>query len=521
VASALDQAVVLRDELIAQHGAATGAPRTDRTCSAAEPPPPVDPSPQRDLAQRFQPELVLHRRDGFWPVPVSTIFAMQDRRARTCRRSDVGGRALCLRLSGAADLPWSGGEGEWIEFPAANDRSKDQAEVMVDALGSEDPARSSREYFLVSGGEDGVRPVSLQYWFFYTFNYQPLGTPGKRFRAGYHEGDFESVGIVLSARTHQPRYVHMARHADEGRTFVWDEEALERSGEHPTVYVAQGSHASYESCSPQARFQARRGLIDDRPACDEREQLHIAPESTPLTDLSRVSWGCWRGLFGHRREAGYNVPYLIADAPRSPLWQQHFGGNRADPCRGVEPEPLLPRRGEEVLPKDTGARLRAGAGHLDALVDECADWEQPAAEGAYLVACDGDALRRYVASGLEELGPGGVRIDSATGGRLAAGPVTLPAVRRTVETRKLDAWRITAVAAARVSVYASCRQGSREQAEQLVGRFSDVAVTPGRPLRVDDRLRGVWRLRTEDGAEVARARPEQASGRIAKSTTCG
>ena len=522
VASALDQAVVLRDELIAQHGDAAAKRESGRSCSAAEiPPPPLD-SPQRHLAERFQPELVLHRRDGFWPVAVSTIFAMQDRRARTCRRSDVAGRELCLRLSGAADLPWSGGEGEWIEFPAADDRSKEQAELMVDALGSEDPARSSREYFLVSGGEGGERPVSVQYWFFYTFNYQPLGSVAKRFRAGYHEGDFESVGVVLSARTHQPRYVYMARHADEGRVFVWDEEALERSGEHPTVYVAQGSHASYESCSPQARFQAKRGLIDDRPACDEREQLHIAPESTPLTDLSRVSWGCWRGLFGHRREAGYNVPYLIADAPRSPLWQQRFGGERATPCRGVEPGPLLQRRGEEVLPAATAARLREGAGRIDTLVDECADWEQPAAEGAYVVACDQEALRRYVASGLEDLGPGGVRIDAATGGRVTTGPVTLPAVRRTVATRKLDAWRISAVAPSRVTVFASCRQGGRDRAQQLVGRFAAVSLTPGRPLRIDDRVRGVWRLRTEDGAEVARTVPERpGGGRPRGSRVCG
>jgi hypothetical protein len=314
----------------------------------------------------------------------------------------------------------------------------------------------------------------------------------------------------------------MARHADEGRVFAWNEDALERAGDHPTIYAAQGSHADYESCTTKTRYQAKNGLIDDRPACKERQQLHLSPESTPLTDLSRVRWGCWRGLFGHRREAGYeSIPYLVADAPRSPLWQQHFDTDRAEPCRGVEPGRILSRAGEEVLSPATSALLRRRAGHLDALIDECADWERPPAEGAYLVACDPEALRRYVAGGLEDQGPGGVRIDVASGSRVMPGQVTLPAVRRTVDTRKLDPWRIVAVTPATVSVYAACRQGDRAHAQQLEARFESVALTPGRALHVDDRVPGVWRLRTEDGRDVARVAPSLAGGKRAKSTICG
>jgi hypothetical protein len=284
---------------------------------------------------------------------------------------------------------------------------------MTDALGSVDPVRSAREYFLVAGDPGDDRPVTLQYWSFYSFNYQPLNRFGG-IGAGYHEGDFESVGVLLSADTHRPRYVWMARHADEGRMFTWDEAAITRHGTHPTVFVAKGSHASYESCYRQSRPLAPGGLIDDHPACDEDRQLRLAAESTPLTDLSRAPWVCWRGLFGHRPgdKAFERIPFLEADAPRSPLWQQHFGGKRWEPCPGVSAPDRRDKRGEEVLPERVSARLRTRAGRLDRLVDECRDWYTPPTADTYLVACDRTALRRFIRSGLEDAGKPGAHIDT-------------------------------------------------------------------------------------------------------------
>jgi hypothetical protein len=518
-ARAQDQALALREELLRDAGAAEPVVDAVHTCAASPPPVRVKDTPQRRLAELYQPELVVDRRDGFWPVPVRTIFAMEDRRARACRRIDDRDADLCVRLSKQGDLPWSGGDGEWIEYPADN-RHDDQHRQMVEALGSIDPARTAREYFLVSGGDSRRAPVTVQYWFFYTYNEQPT----KAGSAGRHEGDFESAGVLLSARTHRPRYVWMARHADEGRMFTWSEAAVKRAegtgGAHFLAFAARGSHATYESCLTQTRTKAPAGIIDDHPTCAPARQLHLAPESTPLTDLSRVGWGCWRGLFGHRPGGGVfeQIPYLQADAPRSPLWQQRFGDERAEPCRGVEDPGPRDGLGEEVLPQATSKALRAAAGRLDPLVDDCRDWEHPPPTGTYLVACSPEGLSRYVQSGLEDPGPEGLHIDEAGVFGPTRGPVDVPAVRRDPVGRRMDTWRIAATARTKVAVYASCRHGGG----LLEARFRAVDVEADEPLRLDDRRRSSWRLRRDDGTTAATAGAHVVRGKVnAGERACG
>jgi hypothetical protein len=123
--------------------------------------------------------------------------------------------------------------------------------------------------------------------------------------------------------------------------------------------------------------------------------------------------------------------------------------------------------------------------------------------GAYLVACDQRALTEHVESGLEKVDPRGVRIDVADPDAPVAGAVTLPAVRRSRRSRRLDDWRIVTGAATTVEVYAACQTGNR----MLAASFDDVALEPGVPVRVDDRRRGEWRLRTEDGTTIGDSRP--------------
>jgi hypothetical protein len=500
VARAQEQALVLRNELVRTRDAGMSDDDAPVRCTAdATPPKPVE-SEEWKLASKVQPHLVLDRTDGFWPVPVRTLFAMQDRRSRVCRRVSP---ELCIGLRTQGAFPWSGGQGESIEYPAADDRKDDQHAVMVDALGSVDPARTARTYFLVTGGDSPQAPIGVQFWFFYTFNYQPLnGAPA----SGFHEGDFESVGVLLSRKTHRPRYVWMARHDKEGRVFAWDEDVLEKRGDQARVYVARGSHASYESCDRQSRPEGPGGLIDDRPSCEPARQWHLGAGTVPLTDLSRVPWACWQGLFGHRREKGLQgvFPYRVADAPRSPLRQQTFDGVAADPCADMRDPGGREGPGEEVLPDDVSAQLRAGAGRLERLVDECKDWTRAPVRGAYLVACDPEALRRSTASGLEDVDPAGLRIDVAHDERPKTGPVSVPAVRRDPRNaRALDTWRIVAGAGATVEVYASCQTGNR----MLAARFRGVELPPGTAVRVDDRPRETWRLRTEDGVTIGESTP--------------
>jgi hypothetical protein len=513
IGRAVDQALALRRGLLRAAGVKNPDREAGNSCEATEAPPPIRSSRHRQLARQFQPHLVLDRHDEFWPVPVRTVFAMQDRHRRVCRRIDDRDADVCIRVNTQADLPWIGGESESLELPAANDVAS-QRRIFVDALGSMDPQRTAMEYFLRSGG--GARkkrvgsrrqPVSLQYWFFYTYNRQRL--PGG-VTAGRHQGDFESVGVLLSSTTHRPRYVWMARHDDEGRVFTWNEPALDTVGDHVRVYSAFGSHASYENCSPQARQQAPDGIIDDRPTCEDLRQVHLPPESTRLTDLAHVGWACWEGRFGHRPgdRAYESLPYVEGHGPRSPLWQQQFDDVISRPCDGLRPPKSREGPGEEVLGKRLARRIRKSAGQLTPLIDECRDWSQPPAVGTYLVACDPAALRAYVNSGLENRGTEGVHVDDGDASAPQMGAADIPAVRRAQSGRDFDAWRIASARRTYIDVYASCRAGDA----LLEAQFHTVTLLPEQPLSLDDTLGSVWRLRTPDRVTVGIAAPRVHTG---------
>jgi lysophospholipase L1-like esterase len=498
------RALELRNRLLDESGDEDPAKRTPSCDPAPMAAAPVTDDWQHRLAAKYQPELVVDREDGFWPVPVRTLFSMRDRRATICRRVAAGEEG-CLRLGTPGEFPWSGGEGEWLEYPAANDDIDEQHDQAVAALGTADPEKSAAEYFLVHGVPGNGKPVSIQYWFFYPFNYQPAGD---RFvLGGYHEGDFEAVGILLSA-SGEPRYVWMNRHDKEGRAFPWSDTALTLEGDHARVFAARGSHATYENCERQGRPLQIDGLIDDRPACEEQRRLQLLPEATPLIDLSRVGWACWHGLFGHRKGKGAyeRLPSLINDAPKSPLWQQKFGGETEEPCRGVPDPGDRDGIGEEVVDEgdELPAKLREGASPLEREIDECSDWEVPATSGIYMVACNQDALTAYVASGLEDSDPAELRIQSRLFDDLGRGPLAMPAVRRDRNRTYLDDWRITAAQPTVISVFATCPSG-----KEVVGaEFTDVPIGPEGALTLrSGGDRDPWVLTRPDGTPAATAWP--------------
>jgi lysophospholipase L1-like esterase len=498
------RALELRNRLLDEGGDVDPAKRTPRCGPPPTPQAPVADDWQHRLAAKYQPELVLDREDGFWPVPVRTLFSIRDRRAAICRRVAPGDGG-CLRLGTPGEFPWIGGEGEWLEYPAATDDIDAQHDQMVEALGTADPEKTAAEYFLVHGVPGQGKPVSIQYWFFYPFNYQPAGDHFAL--GGYHEGDFEAIGVLLSAAG-EPRYVWMNRHDKEGRAFPWSDLALSVEGDHARVFAAKGSHATYENCERQRRPLQLEGLIDDRPACADQRRLPLVPEVTPLINLSRVGWGCWQGLFGHRKGKGAyeRIPSLINDAPKSPLWQQKFGGGEEKPCRGIADPGGRDGIGEEVVEEGTGvpAKLRRRSSPLEQAIDECPDWEKSATSGIYMVACNQDALTRYVNSGLEASDPAQVRIESPLFEEEGRGPLAIPAVRRDRNRVYLDDWRISAQQPTTISVYATC-----PSKDAVVGaHFENVEIGPASPLTLrTGGPEGTWLLTRTDGKAAGSAYP--------------
>jgi hypothetical protein len=203
-----------------------------------------------------------------------------------------------------------------------------------------------RPAIYVDAIERGDR-LELAYWWFLRYNVSPWRPernclPGFTFAEATcfdHEGDWEGVTVTLgasgspnvpepyAAERWQPLSVSFASHSKLTR---WDWERLERSGTHPVVYVAQGSHAAYparcsSSCTqklagpglpPEGRFDG---------AIDWRHNGSACCLPLPVTpDHRGALWNGFPGRWGKAVCTAFVKVCSQSDGPRSPSGQRRF-----------------------------------------------------------------------------------------------------------------------------------------------------------------------------------------------------
>jgi hypothetical protein len=346
------------DELVT---AASGRSlETGVVLAPAEPPiQQTDPPALASLALRYQPTLVTSAADRFWPISVLDTLRFTWKRRRTC----LYVRARCHREPPEVSDLTGGSPDDYLQYPAPVNSVGDQFLSAARALGVPpevirhfrdrsavlDPFRSAQVYFHLQRDppEHAYRGVpdhlvSLQYWFFYPMNYLPtVKTPLKTLadpigatlaNSDYHQGDLEHVAVLLDRRTQRPRYLWMARHGDEGSAFRWRSRRVQWQGDHPVVYAAFGSHATYPRCGIQRRARTFK-VVNDYVVCIRGLNYGFTYDTTRLVSLDHTVWGCWQGHLGQsghhlrRGPVGF-VPYET-DGPLSPLRQQE---NRDATC---------------------------------------------------------------------------------------------------------------------------------------------------------------------------------------------
>lgn len=482
-------------------------------CSDEEDPvtPPVaDPARAETLAGRYEPDLMLERNDGFWPVSLLTIDRLRSEEKGICLGLERGGPCPS---TATAKLEWNAGPGSaFIDYPAGNTDRGAQHAAFARALGRSAPGTLARMYYYVTG-RDPERPISLQYWFYYPFNYLPVHGPGPLSGAtlrnvDLHEGDFEGMGILLSAHEHRPVYVWMPRHTEEGERFVWNEGILERHDTHPVGYVARGSHATYESCGRKYRTSsASPDLLDVVPddvfSCSPGDAYELG-SGIGTVNLARTWWACWPGHFGNApgwvaeggkvNEARGNIE---ADGPRSPLFQQKFDLSDPRPCANVPAPSEVPRDHEVLADPETAAVLGQSGGRLNDLFRSCDEWSQRPPEGSYMVACDQGTLDAFFDSGLEDPGPQDLRV---LGDPEPTGP-TVPAVFASGRPDAVDQATIETSEAAHPEVYVAIRNGRK----LTTAEFPEFELRAGQRLRLR-REDGSWRLvDLESGKAIVKA----------------
>jgi hypothetical protein len=333
----------------------------------------TDPPAIAALALRYQPTLVVSGFDRFWPVSLVALLGTRWDGHATCIY--IGGSCR-ISNPGARSFTGVGSRSDYIRYPTRVDSVKDTYLGAAEALGvpnavarkwphhlaAIDPFGSAQVYFYYlartrphsyPGAPAGL--ISLEYWFYYPLNYfptvrfplealtNPIGsTIGN---SDYHQGDLEHVAVLLDPKNMQPRYLWMARHANEGQLYRWHSHSVQWDGDHATVYSALGSHSSYANCGIQRRSRTY-WFINDYVVCKPHQDYGFLYSTTPLVDLTHTTWGCWRGHLG---QAGRGisagsfafVPYEDT-GPASPLYQQeNFGIACKVPAGFPKPAPPL------------------------------------------------------------------------------------------------------------------------------------------------------------------------------------
>jgi Vacuolar protein sorting-associated protein 62 len=186
--------------------------------------------------------------------------------------------------------------------------------------------------------------LAVQYWFFWYFN---------QFN-DVHEGDWEGMQITFEAASPRaalaggPSEMVLFQHAG-GETADWEDSKVEKEGNHPVVYPAAGSHATfYDSTVYVENGQGGSGV-----GCDNTSEplraLRLRPVGVPTfpTTTGRFKWLTYFGHWGEK-EKGYN------NGPTGPItktqWLEPFSW--MDEQRSTSPR--LPG-GSIVGPAVTGA----------------------------------------------------------------------------------------------------------------------------------------------------------------------
>jgi hypothetical protein len=166
--------------------------------------------------------------------------------------------------------------------------------------------------------ERGHSGLVVQYWFFYYFN---------QFN-DVHEGDWEGMQIAFDANTPRealatgPSEIALFQHGG-GEKASWDDDKVQKSGSHPVVYPAAGSHATfYDSAIYVENGQGGSGLGCDN-TTEPLRRVVPRPVLVPTDPRpgSRFQWLTYDGHWGEKEKSYNNGP---TGANTKTQWREPF-----------------------------------------------------------------------------------------------------------------------------------------------------------------------------------------------------
>jgi hypothetical protein len=264
-------------------------------------------SPAQELANRYAPIVALKKLEGpcgetvvegepWRPTTVQIVLGNPE---IELRGPDAG--TVVRTAPTAADLHGRGDK-YFLNFPGNPLRPGCKYETDGERFAEGQPSLAYA-HITTEAGMPGK--LALEYWFYYYFN---------DFN-NKHESDWEGIQLVFDAETvaealrTEPSEVGFAQH-EGGESADWNDEKLEKVGDHPVVYPAAGSHASYFSDRLWLGRSASEGIGCDNSTGPSR-QVQLAAVVVPTEPPPReatFAWLAYEGLWGEREKAPNNGP---------------------------------------------------------------------------------------------------------------------------------------------------------------------------------------------------------------------
>jgi hypothetical protein len=270
-------------------------------------PPGSAASPEQRLADRYAPIAALADQkkpctgEAWRPTTVDIVL---DNPTVTLHGPGQG-NPIVARAPAPADL-FGKGEGYFLDFPGnpLRPRCTYDRDGKRFALGKPSIAYA---HIITEHGEANQKApqrLALQYWFFYYFN---------NFN-DKHEADWEGIQLVFNvgsarqALRTEPVEVGYAQH-EGGEQADWDSEEVEKVGNHPIVYSAAGSHASYYSSALWLGTSAREGVgCDDTRGPSSQKPLRAVVLPSRVDSRSPYAWLAFDGRWGEKAPGADNGP---------------------------------------------------------------------------------------------------------------------------------------------------------------------------------------------------------------------
>lgn len=257
-------------------------------------------TPEQELAERYAPVIRVQEHpepcgDGepYSPAPVEAVLGGPDVVLR------AGDNTIITTAPTADDLAAAPADA-YLDLPGNALEPRCDYETWFDRTGTK---ATPTVYSRVATDADEPGRLALQYWVFWVYNDWN----------DRHEGDWEMLQIAFdaddaaTALTMAPVEVAVAQHEGSERR-AWDR--VEKVGDHPVVYPATGSHATYYTPSRWFGKSAASGFgCDDTrgPSTSIEPTVVMLPDGTPAAG-DPFAWLAFEGRWGERQPSFNNGP---------------------------------------------------------------------------------------------------------------------------------------------------------------------------------------------------------------------